>query len=169
MPCSRRRRIAGALLGLGALGVLATGCGGDAAAVSASMESAPRPAAPELPEDPSGGVPPELTIPDLSIPEDLPDSDQMQECATLAEAYAKVVVLALSGDDGGELPALFDQLEAAAPAEVQDDLAVVERTVTEAADSGLLGATGALLDQEYVDANAAILDWLTATCSVEGA
>lgn len=172
MTSTPRRSVVAAFTAVVALGLVAGACaGGDVAAVSASLESAPRPAATELPEELEGledALPPGMTLPDVSIPEGVPDADELQECVDLTAAYAEVIVLALSGDDQGELPTLFDQLEAAAPDDVLDDLAIVRRTATEAAGGGLIDATGALLDQEYIDANNAVLDWLAAACAGEG-
>ncbi len=163
MSGAPRRRIVAAGLGLVAIGLAASACGGDAAAVSASLGSPPRPA-PEVTTE----LPPDVSIPDITIPEGVPGADDLQQCVDLTEAYAQVAVLALSGDDEGQLPSLFDQLEAAAPADLQDDLAVIRSTTIEAAQGGLLDATGALLDQEYVDANTAVIDWLSGTCTGEG-
>jgi hypothetical protein len=164
-----RRRVAAAFTAIIALALVTGSCAsGDAAAVSASLESAPRTAAPELPDELQDALPPGVSIPDVSIPDDVPGAAELQECVDLTAAYAEVIVLALSGDDQGQLPVLFDQLEAAAPEDVQDDLAVVRRTATEAAGGGLIDATGALLDQEYIDANNAVLDWLATACAGEG-
>lgn len=170
MTTTARRLLAAALSSV-ALTAAATGCaiGGDAAAVSASLESAPRPSATELPP-PGGGevLPPDLTLPDVSIPESLPGAEELQECVQLTSAYSEVVVLAFSGDDEGKLPGLFDLLDAAAPDDVRDDLAVVRETVTEASQGGLIDATGALLDEDFTEANTVVVEWLAEYCNSEG-
>jgi hypothetical protein len=158
-----RRRIVVAALGLVAIGPIASGCGGDAAAVSASLGSPPRPA-PEVTTE----LPPELSIPDVSIPDGIPGADELQQCVDLTEAYSEAVVLAFSGDEDGRLPSLFDQLAAAAPADVRDDLATLEQLATEAAEGGLLDATGTVLGDEFNEANTVVVDWLAAFCSGEG-
>lgn len=167
MSPSVRTRIL--VVGLVATAALATGCGlGGAAAVTASMESSPRPAA-ESPgefEDEFGDVlPPGATLPDLSLPE---GAEELEECFELTSAYTEVVVLTFSGDPEGRMPGLFDQLDAAAPDDVRDDLATVRRITTEAADSGLLDTTGALLSEEYTEANEVVIGWLSELCTGGG-
>ena len=77
-------------------------------------------------------------------------------------------MLAFSGDDEGKLPGLFDLLDAAAPDDVRDDLAVVRETVTEASQGGLIDATGALLDEDFTEANTVVVEWLAEYCNGEG-
>lgn len=165
-PSVRTRILAVAIVTTAAL---ATGCGlGGAAAVTASMESPPRPAAdsPGEFEDEFGDVlPPGATLPDLSLPE---GAEQLEECFQLTSAYTEVVVLTFSGDPEGRLPGLFDQLDAAAPDDVRDDLATVRRVTTEAVDSGLLDTTGALLSEEYTAANEVVIGWLSELCTGGG-
>jgi len=188
----RPRRVATALcmvfvvaVGGGSL----TSCGvAGVAEVSASMDSAPRPELRSELTDPEFTDPeltdPELPGPDLSDPglEDLlppelldpdvalPDLDgASQQCVELSSAYSTTIVLAFAGDPDGELPALFDQLDAAAPADVREDLDVVRRVVIEAADGGLIDATGALISEEFTDANATVVDWLASLCADGGA
>lgn len=169
-PSVRTRILAVALV---ATAALATGCGlGGAAAVTASMESPPRPDA-ESPgefEDEFGDefgdvLPPGATLPDLSLPE---GAEQLEECFQLTSAYTEVVVLTFSGDPEGRLSGLFDQLDAAAPDDVRDDLATVRRVTTEAVDSGLLDTTGALLSEEYTAANEVVIGWLSELCAGGG-
>lgn len=152
--------VAVALLGVGLLG----SCTPDAAEVSASLESAPRPApeAPEAPAAPGGELSPDPTVPALP---DLPDAQQFADCVELTTAYTEVQVLAFTGDPDGRLDAQFELLEAAAPAEVADDLATIRSVVEElGGDAGVIDATGALLSEEYVAANEVVVDWLTTTC-----
>lgn len=168
MNPSVRSRILAVVL-VAAAAVAASGCGlGGAAAVTASMESPPRPAA-ESPgefEDEFGDMlPPGATLPDLSLPE---GAEELEECFQLTSAYTEVVVLTFSGDPEGRLPELFDQLDAAAPDDVRDDLATVRRVTTDAVDSGLLDTTGALLSEEYTAANEVIIGWLSELCTGGG-
>jgi hypothetical protein len=156
--------VAVALVGVGAL----TSCAGDAAEVTASLESAPRPAAEgqaPIDEGLGGELSPEPSAPALPTPDDLPDAEQLADCVELTSAYAEVQVLAFTGDPEGRLDAQFELLEAAAPAEVADALATV-RSVIEGlgGDAGVLDATQALLSEEYTTANEAIIDWLTTSC-----
>lgn len=171
MSCSARTRTLAPLvaIGLAVTVALASGCGvGGAAAVTASMESPPRPAA-ESPgefEDEFGDLlPPGATLPDLSLPE---GAEELEECFQLTSAYTEVVVLTFSGDPEGRLPSLFDQLDAAAPDDVRDDLAIVRRVTTDAVDSGLLDTTGALLSEEYTTANEVVIGWLSELCTGGG-
>jgi hypothetical protein len=170
-PTPRRRRVAAAA-GLAAFAVLvAGGCTpGDAEAAQASKVSNERPSSSELdpspqddPFDPDLTMP-DLSIPELSIPDSMPDADRIDECFELSAVYSQILVLAFGGDDQDQLPGLFDQLEAVAPDDVQDDLATMEDIVTEAAAGGLIDATGALLGDEFNEANAAIIEWLTEYC-----
>jgi hypothetical protein len=153
---------------------LLAGCGGDVRAVSASLESPPRPAA----EDPAGGASPELELPeelpgiedlpgveDLPLPDQLPGAADVEQCVELTTAYTEVQVLAFTGDPDGRIAELFDQLEAAAPSDVADDLAVV-RSIIEGlgGDAGVLDTTSALLSSEYNTANEAVIGWLTELC-----
>jgi hypothetical protein len=77
-------------------------------------------------------------------------------------------VLTFSGYPEGRLPSLFDQLDAAAPDDVRDDLAIVRRVTTDAVDSGLLDTTGALLSEEYTTANEVVIGWLSELCTGGG-
>ncbi len=133
------------------------------------MQSEPRPPSSELaprdPLDPPSG----LDLPDLTLPEGLPDAESFEECLELTEAYTEAVVLAFTGDTDGRAPELFAQLRAAAPEDVQDDLAVLEELVAEAAEGGLLDAAGTALSEEFNTANEAVVSWLTTSCSGEGA
>lgn len=149
--------VAVALLGVGLLGA----CTPDAAEVSASLESAPRPA-PAAPVPPGGELSPDPTAP--AVP-DLPDAQQFADCVELTTAYAEVQVLAFTGDPDGRLDAQFELLEGAAPTEVADDLATIRSIVEDlGGDAGVIDATGALLSEEYVAANEVVVDWLTTTC-----
>jgi hypothetical protein len=153
------------------------------AEVSVSMDSEPRPEPrSELtdPEMSDPGMPgPDLSEPGLEdlLPPELLDPDgtvpglegASQQCIELSSAYSTTIVLAFAGDPDGELPGLFDQLEAAAPTAVREDLEVVRRIVTEASEGGLIDATGALISDEFVDANASVVDWLASLCADGGA
>lgn len=167
MTGSSRRRIVTAALGLAALAVVASGCGGDAAAVSASLDSGPRPAPRSELGSPDESIP-DLSIPDVSIPEGIPGAEELQACADLTSAYTEAMVLAFTGDEQGKLPTLFDQLDAAAPEDVRDDLEVLRRLATEAADGGLLDATGTVLGEDFNDANTVVIDWLASSCDTQG-
>lgn len=167
-PSSSLRRVVAGIAVLAAV-ALGASCspGADAAAVTRSLESAPRPAAPELPP---GGEPapelPEVPLPEVPLPD--PGTDDLELCVDLTSAYSEVVVLAFSGDDEGKLPDLFAQLEAAAPEDVQDDLAVVREQVIEATEEGIFGATGTLLGDEFTEANSVVVEWLAELCSGGG-
>jgi hypothetical protein len=152
--------VAVAILGVGLLG----SCTPDAAEVSASLESAPRPAR-EAPVTPDGELSPDPTEPAVPALPDLPDAQQFADCVELTTAYTEVQVLAFTGDPDGRLDAQFELLEGAAPAEVADDLATIRSVVEElGGDAGVIDATGALLSEEYVAANEVVVDWLTTTC-----
>ena len=149
-----------------------TGCGGGARAVSASLESPPRPeadssapgGAPELPDE-LPGIEDLPGVEDLPLPDQLPGAADVEQCIDLTTAYTEVQVLAFTGDADGRIPQLFDQLEQAAPADVADDLAVV-RSIIEGlgGDAGVLDTTEALLSSEYTAANEAVIGWLTELC-----
>jgi hypothetical protein len=152
--------VAVALLGVGLLGA----CTPDAAEVSASLESAPRPA-PAAPVPPGGELSPDQSVPAVPDLPDLPDAQQFADCVELTTAYAEVQVLAFTGDPEGRLDAQFELLEGAAPAEVADDLATIRSIIEDlGGDAGVIDATGALLSEEYVAANEVVVDWLTTTC-----
>ena len=188
----RPRRVATALCMVFVVAVAGgsvTSCGvAGVAEVSASMDSAPRPELRSELTDPEFTDPeltdPQLPGPDLSdprledlLPPELLDPDvtvpgldgASQECVELSSAYSRALVLAFTDDPDGELPGLFDQLDAAAPADVRDALGAVRRIVIEAADGGLIDATGALVSPEFVDANAKVAGWLSSLCADGGA
>jgi hypothetical protein len=162
------RRVAVALWVL-ACAALA-GCGG-ADRVSASLESPPRPPAPEPGggEGPSGALPDELPgLEDLELPDVLVDDEAFQRCLDLTEAYTEVVVLIYTGDPEGSSAALFDRLREQAPSDVVDDLDVLEELVRSAGDGGLLDAAGRVLNEDFDTANSAVVDWITQVCSGTG-
>lgn len=159
----RNPRVAAVAVVLLGAGLLAS-CTPDAAEVSASLESAPRPA-PEAPVTPDGELSPDPTEPSVPALPDLPDAQQFADCVELTTAYTEVQVLAFTGDPEGRLDAQFELLEGAAPAEVADDLATIRSVVEDlGGDAGVIDATGALLSEEYVAANEVVVDWLTAAC-----
>jgi hypothetical protein len=156
-----------------ALTGLASACSG--AAASAERTSAPRPAAPvdELPppdELPPGapGEPGEL--PDLGDLEDELDDlteglGQAGECATLGLAYAELLFVAFTSENAGsDISDVVDELRDRAPADLQDDLDVIEDTLVEASEAGILDATGALSDPAFAEANDALSQWLATEC-----
>jgi hypothetical protein len=172
------RRVAMLALSLLAMVLWAGGCATGGAAATASLESPPRPSGELAPGEPDPGddledlLPdmPELSIPDMTVPEiDVPGlGEEFDRCMDLFMAYSDLVVLAFSGDPDGRLPALFDELEAAVPEDLQDELAIVRSAVEEAAAGGVLDAAGALIGEEFVAANEAIINWLSTECQVGG-
>ena len=173
-------RVAAVAVAFLAILALAGGCAAGGAAASASLESPPRPAS-ELAPDPGELAPeddledllpemPDLSIPDLTVPEiDLPElGEEFDRCMDLFVAYSDLVVLAFSGDPDGRLPGLFDELAAALPDDLQDELAIVRSAIDEAASGGVLDAAGALISDEFIAANEAILNWLSTECQLVG-
>jgi hypothetical protein len=175
------RRVATLAVSLLAVVLWSSGCATGGAAATASLESPPRPSGELAPDAPTPGddledlLPemPDLSIPDMTVPElDVPGlGEQFDRCMELFMAYSELVVLAFSGDPEGQLPGLFDELEAAVPDDLQDELAIVRAAVEEAAAGGVLDAAGALIGEEFVTANEAIINWLSTECQVgsEGA
>lgn len=160
--------------------VLSGGCATGGVAATASLQSAPRPAG-ELAPAPGELTPgddledllpemPDLSIPDMTVPEiDLPGlGEGFDRCMDLFMAYSDLVVLAFSGDPDGRLPGLFDELAAEIPADLQDELAIVRAAIDEAASGDVLDAAGALIGEEFIAANQAIIDWLSTECQLAG-
>lgn len=179
-PTRSTRRAAPIGVALLVVLVLSAGCASGSAAATASLQSPPRPAS-ELaptPDQPGPGddledlLPemPDLSIPEMTVPEiALPElGDGFDRCMDLFMAYSELVVLAFSGDPEGQLPAVFDELAAAIPDDLQDELAIVRAAIDEAASGGVLDAAGALIGEEFITANEAILDWLSTECQLAG-
>jgi hypothetical protein len=159
----RNPRVAAVAIALLGAGLLAS-CTPDTAEVSASLESPQRPA-PEALAPPGGELSPEPTVPSAPTPDELPDAQQFAECVELTTAYTEVQVLAYTGDPEGQLDTHFEQLEAAAPTDVADELATI-RSIVEGlgGDPGVIDATQALLSEEYLAANEVVIDWLATAC-----
>ena len=173
---ARRRPARSTTLVVAALVVmtgLAGACSG--AAASAQRTSAPRPAAPVDEFPPPDELPPGAPgdpgeLPDLGDLEDELDDlteglGEAGECATLGLAYAELLFVAFTSDDAGsDITEVVDELRDRAPDDLQDDLDVIEDTLIEASEAGILDATGALSDPAFAEANDALSQWLATEC-----
>jgi hypothetical protein len=149
---------------------LLAGCTpGGAPAVSASRTSLERPD--EIPpgELDGGGELDDLlppgALPELPLPG---DGAEFQECLEVATLYTEIIALTTSGDPDGELPARFDELAAAVPEDLRDDVATIRDVSLDVVANGVFDNAGALLGSEYLDAQGAILSWLSEQCGTAG-
>lgn len=149
---------------------LLAGCTpGGAAAVSASRTSLERPD--EIPpgELDGGGELDDLlppgALPELPLPG---DGAEFQACLEVSALYTEIIALTTSGDPDGELPARFDELAAAVPEDLRDDVATIREVSLDVVANGVFDNAGALLSSDYLDAHGAIVSWLGEQCGTSG-
>ncbi len=180
----RRTAIAVAAFAVVALG--ATGCSSSPDQVTASMVSPPRPEVPSelAPLDPGGpSDPSDPADPFGELPEGFEDfgsgiDDMFEqfeselgvagECLELLMKYAELMASsfgALPGSNGRD--AVVDELRAALPENLHDDLQVVADALESLEHDGFAGAT-ALADPAFLEANDAIVAWLQSSCDGGG-
>jgi hypothetical protein len=87
------------------------------------------------------------------------------DCATVGLAYSQLIAVAYTSDNAdAEIDKVLGELQAKAPKDLQDDLDLVAQTLKETAGGDFLEATNALSDPEFVQANEAIINWISSEC-----
>ena len=176
-----RTRVAALALTAAVVALVAPACSSGTEQASASMTSDVRPApAPSdelTPDDPGTtdpGTGPGTTDDPLGDLGDQFDDltgglGDLGDCASLGLAYAQLVVIVFTADDAGpQIDEIISELQAKVPADLQDELQTVSDTLKEAAQGGVLDATGAMSDPEFTAANQAIADWIATQCDGSG-
>lgn len=129
----------------------------------------PGPGQPELPEL---GELPGLDDLELLDPGELrlPDLSEVGGCLDLMVAYAQLLPMALVGAGSAQrIDETVAELEAVLPERLLADLDMVADTLRDAQQSGLMGATEALGDEQFLRSYEAVASWLVGDCvSSEG-
>lgn len=103
-------------------------------------------------------------LPDLPAMPELPDLGGSGECTGAMTAFTELTILGVMPGGESRVDELADQLRAALPSGLQDDLETVVAMIEEASAAGLLAGADLLMSEEFASASSPIFDWIAQGC-----
>ncbi len=174
------RRTVTAVVALAVLALAPTACSSGVDELTASKRSAPRPAPSELaPDDGAGSIDEFDDVPGMDEFSDELDefggdvddlfeqfSDELGvagDCLDLLMKYAELISASVGMGTGSDPEAIISELRAAMPSDLHDELQIVADAFAQFEREGLGGAA-VFTDPAFLEANDAIMSWLTTEC-----
>ncbi|MEI7886660.1 MAG: hypothetical protein WCJ04_04625 [Actinomycetes bacterium] len=167
MHTLRRVSVGTLALAVSAVVVLALlpGCSANPQEASAQMTSGLRPAPPASDPNSSPGGLGDLGDLGNQLQDFANGLGDVGNCAALGIAYSQLIAVAYTSDSAdAEIDQVLGELQAKAPADLQDELQVVTQTLKDAAGGDFLEVTGILSDPKFKTANQAIITWISTQC-----